>query len=109
YGFLVHDPESGATAAIDTPEVEPILRELAAKGWTLTLILNTHHHFDHAGGNVALKARTGCRIVGPRADAERIPGIDEGVGEGDEIALGAHRIVVHETPGHTRGHVVYHF
>src|SRR5690606_22356374 len=76
YGFLVHDPDSGATACVDTPEVEPILRALDERGWTLTYILNTHHHADHAGGNRQIKAATGCRIVGPRADAERIPGID---------------------------------
>jgi hydroxyacylglutathione hydrolase len=108
YGFLVHDRATGATATIDTPEVEPILRELDRRGWRLTHILNTHHHFDHAGGNVALKARTGCRIVGPKADAARIPGIDDEVGEGDELMLGTRRVVVHDTPGHTRGHIVYH-
>jgi len=109
YGFLVHDPDSGATACVDTPEVEPILRALDERGWTLTYILNTHHHADHAGGNRQIKAATGCRIVGPRADAERIPGIDIEVGDGDELRLGARRIVVRETPGHTRGHIVYHF
>src|SRR5690606_8554611 len=71
-------------------------------------IFNTHHHFDHAGGNLELKAATGCRIVGPRADAARIPGIDVEVGDGDELALGSRRVVVHDTPGHTRGHIVYH-
>jgi len=109
YGYLVHDPDSGATACIDTPEVAPILRALEDRGWSLTYIFNTHHHFDHAGGNLEVKAATGCRIVGPRADAERIPGIDIGVGDGDELRLGSRRVVVRETPGHTRGHIVYHF
>lgn len=109
YGFLVHDPDTGATACIDTPEVAPILRALEDRGWSLTHIFNTHHHFDHAGGNLELKAATGCRIVGPRADAGRIPGIDIEVGDGDELDLGSRRAVVRETPGHTRGHIVYHF
>lgn len=109
YGFLVHDAASGATAAIDTPEAEPILRELEAKGWALTHIFNTHHHRDHVGGNLALKAKTGCRIVGPAADAHRIPGFDEGVSDGDEIRLGTRRVRVVETPGHTLGHIVYYF
>ncbi|HEX6993054.1 MAG TPA: hydroxyacylglutathione hydrolase [Gammaproteobacteria bacterium] len=109
YGFLVHDPDTGATAAIDTPEVAPILRELDARGWALTYILNTHHHGDHAGGNLEIKAKTGCRIIGPKSDAARIPGIDIGVSDGDELELGSRRVVVHETPGHTRGHIVYHF
>lgn len=109
YGFLLHDAEAGVTAAVDTPEVEPILRALNDKGWSLTHILNTHHHGDHAGGNLELKARTSCRIVGPKSDAARIPGLDRGVSDGDELLLGSRRVVVRETPGHTRGHVVYHF
>lgn len=109
YGYLLHDLGSGATASVDTPDADEILRQLDAKGWRLTHVLNTHHHSDHAGGNLALKARTGCTIVGPRADAARIPGIDVTVGEGDMVAVGAHRARVHDTPGHTRGHIVYHF
>src|SRR5690606_16018857 len=84
-------------------------RALAARGWRLTHIFNTHHHGDHAGGNLALKARWGCTIVGPRADAARIPGIDVAVGEGDVAELGEHRADVHDPPGHTRGHIVYRF
>ena len=109
YGYLLHDADSGTTAAVDTPDAEEIAVQLDAKGWRLTHILNTHHHADHAGGNLALKRRTGCTIVGPRADAARIPGIDIGVGDGDEVALGAHRARVFDTPGHTRGHIVYWF
>jgi len=109
YGYLLHDAESGATAAVDTPDAHAIAAELEKKGWRLTHILNTHHHADHAGGNLELKRRTGCTIVGPRADAARIPGIDVSVGEGDVVELGAHRATVYDTPGHTRGHIVYHF
>jgi len=109
YGYLLHDEDSGATAAVDTPDAAEILAQLAAKGWRLTHILNTHHHADHAGGNLELKRETGCTIVGPRADAARIPGIDVGVGEGDVVAFGSHRAAVFDTPGHTRGHIVYHF
>jgi hydroxyacylglutathione hydrolase len=109
YGYLLHDAESGATAAVDTPDAAAILAELGARGWRLTHIFNTHHHADHAGGNLELKRQTGCTIVGPRADAARIPGIDVEVGEGDVVSLGEHRATVHDTPGHTRGHIVYHF
>lgn len=109
YGYLLHDAETGATAAVDTPDAAEIEAQLDAKGWRLTHILNTHHHADHAGGNLTLKQLTGCTIVGPRADAARIPGLDVAVGEGDELALGGHRARVYDTPGHTRGHIVYHF
>jgi len=107
YGYLLHDSDSGQTAAIDTPDAAVILRELESRGWQLTHILNTHHHGDHAGGNLELRQRTGCQIIGPAADAARIPGIDRGVGDGDEIDFGAHTIEVFDTPGHTRGHIVY--
>ncbi|MDP6151155.1 MAG: hydroxyacylglutathione hydrolase [Gammaproteobacteria bacterium] len=109
YGYLVHDPETGYTAAIDTPEVEPIERALREKGWKLSHILNTHHHFDHAGGNLELKDKTGCVIIGAVADAKRIPGIDIRLGNNDVYLFGKHEMKVFDTPGHTSGHCVYYF
>lgn len=109
YGFLIRDEASGAVATVDTPDGDAIDAMLAREGWRLTHILNTHHHADHAGGNLALKARWGCRIIGPRGEAARIPGIDEAVGEGDVVRLGASAARVFDTPGHTAGHVVYWF
>ena len=107
YGFLLHDPDSGATACVDTPEVAPILAALKRRGWRLSHIFNTHHHMDHAGGNLEIKRGTGCAIVGPRDDAARIPGLDIGVGDGDVFDFGRQRVEVFATPGHTRGHIVY--
>ncbi len=109
YGFLVHDPDSGETATIDTPEPAVILAEAEATGWRITQIWNTHHHPDHAGGNDAIRAATGARIVGPRYDTHRIPSITDPVGDGDVVQLGAHTAEVLYTPGHTMGHVCYHF
>ncbi|MGB5950301.1 MAG: hydroxyacylglutathione hydrolase [Parvibaculum sp.] len=109
YGYLVHERSSGATAAIDTPEVAPLLAALDSKGWKLTHILNTHHHFDHAGGNAELKEKTGCTIIGPKGEKDLIPGIDRAVGEGDIVEIGAARARVIDVPGHTRGHIAYHF
>lgn len=108
YGYLIHDPASGATAAIDTPDPEEIKKQLAAKGATLTHILNTHHHWDHTQGNEALKAETGCTIVGPAIDKDRIPGIDETVAEGTPYQFGEVAFTIFETPGHTSGHIAFY-
>jgi hydroxyacylglutathione hydrolase len=107
YAVLIHDPDAGVTTSIDAPDAKAILARLKAKGWTLTHLLNTHHHSDHTGGNLQLKQETGCTIIGPRGEAERIPGIDQEVGEGDVVAFGDFEIKVLETPGHTLGHVSY--
>lgn len=109
YGYLIRDATSGAVATIDTPDPEAINAQLADAGWQLTHILNTHHHWDHAGGNLALKEQWECEIIGPKAEADRIPGIDRAVGEGDIVELGASPARVFDTPGHTSGHIVYHF
>jgi hydroxyacylglutathione hydrolase len=109
YGYLLHDAASNTTACVDTPDFEAIDKALSDKGWTLTHILNTHHHPDHVGANLALKKKYGCIIVGPRAESDRIPGIDVAVSEGDVVQVGDSYGVVHDTPGHTLGHIVYHF
>jgi hydroxyacylglutathione hydrolase len=109
YGYLIHEPSSGLTATIDTPEVAPINKALADEGWKLTHILNTHHHFDHAGGNEALKRQWGCTVVGAANDAERIPGIDVRVEDAQQFSFGATQAQVFEVPGHTTGHIAYYF
>ncbi len=109
YVYLAHEPQSGATAAVDPAVAPPVVDALAAEGWRLTHILNTHHHNDHTGGNLALKQATGCTIVGPRADRDRIPGIDVAVGDGDTYQLGQAEARIFDVPGHTRGHIAYWF
>jgi len=109
YGYLVHDPVSGATATIDTPDVGPINAALESHDWTLTHILNTHHHFDHAGGNEALKAQWHCSVVGADNDAARIPGIDVRVSDGETIQFGESSAQIIEVPGHTSGHIAFYF
>ena len=76
YVYLAHCPTTGDTAVIDPAVAGPVLAEAKRLGWRITHILNTHHHGDHVGGNLEIKAATGCTIVGPKADAGRIPGID---------------------------------
>lgn len=109
YGFLIHDSDAGVTASIDAPEESAVRQALADTGWTLTHILTTHHHADHTQANAPLKASTGCMIVGPKPEASKVPGIDLALGEGDTFDFGGHIARVFETPGHTLGHIVYHF
>ncbi|NVD44004.1 hydroxyacylglutathione hydrolase [Qipengyuania atrilutea] len=108
YGFLAHDPDSDETICIDTPEADVILREAEAKGWRITQIWNTHWHPDHAGGNEAIKDATGCTIVAPQTEADRIAGIDRTVADGDRVSIGAHDAKVIDVGGHTTGHIAYH-
>lgn len=107
YGFLVHDPDSRETVCIDTPEADAYLREAAAQGWQITQIWNTHWHPDHAGGNEAIKAATGCTVIGPR-EVERIGPLDRVIAAGDTVTLGEHEGIVFDVGGHTNGHVAIH-
>ena len=109
YGVLIHDPDSGATASIDAPEAAPVEAALKKTGWSLTDILVTHHHGDHTGGIAELKRRYKCRVVAPRREAQRIADVDETVGEGDAVRVGALQGSVIDTPGHTAGHISYFF
>ena len=116
YGVLLHDPETRRTATIDAPEAAPILAALSARGWELTDILVTHHHADHTQGIARLKQEyPDARIVGPAKEADKIKaaakigGLDQEVGEGDRVKVGALEAHVIEVPGHTAGHIAYHF
>jgi hydroxyacylglutathione hydrolase len=107
YGFLVRDEASGLAATVDTPDAKAILTELDRLGWKLDLILNTHWHPDHAGGNAEIKAATGCTIVGPK-EVTRIAPLDREVADGEEVRLGETRFEVIESGGHTLGHITYY-
>lgn len=109
FGVLLHDPQTGATAAIDAPEAAPIEKALAETGWKLTDILVTHHHADHTDGIEALKAKYKCRVVAPAGEAAKIPAVDQTVREGDTVKVGSLAANVLETPGHTLGHIAYWF
>lgn len=108
YGLLVHDHKSGATASVDAPDAAAIERELAGLGWRLTHIFTTHHHGDHVEGNLALKQKFGCTIIGPRAEADRIPGIDTQVAGGDSFNWAGQEVRVMDCPGHTKGHIAFY-
>ena len=109
YVYLLREPKSGAVAAVDPSVAAPVIEALDRLGWTLTHILNTHHHWDHTGGNLELKERTGCVVVGPKADEARIPGIDVAVGENARYRFGNEEAQIFDIPGHTSGHIAFYF
>jgi hydroxyacylglutathione hydrolase len=107
YGVLIRDPDTGAVASIDAPDAAAVKAALTEKGWKLTHILTTHYHGDHTDGNLPLKQEFGCTIIGPRAEADRVRGIDTKVSEGDSFKFGTFEVKVFDTPGHTSGHISY--
>lgn len=109
YVYLLHDAPSGATAVVDPAEAVPVLHAAEKRGWRISHILNTHHHGDHVGGNLAIKQAHGATILGPAYDRERIPGIDIAVDEASGAEIAGHRARVFFVPGHTRGHIAYYF
>ncbi|KAJ0093636.1 hypothetical protein Patl1_26482 [Pistacia atlantica] len=90
-------------------EAVPVIDALSRKNRNLTYILNTHHHDDHTGGNMELKARYGAKVIGSAIDRDRIPGIDIVLNDGDKWMFAGHEVHVIETPGHTRGHISFYF
>ena len=107
YGYLIHDPTSGETAAIDTPDAAVYLNEAEAKGWTITQIWNTHWHPDHAGGNADIVAATGAAVIAPD-EVKKLSSIDTVVSHGDTVQLGDLTAHVIDVSGHTNGHVAFH-
>ncbi|MFM1981485.1 MAG: hypothetical protein RJB22_204 [Pseudomonadota bacterium] len=108
YVWLVHEPLSGETVAVDPAVAGPVLDACTARGWKITQIWNTHWHPDHTGGNAEIKAATGCLITGPAAEADRIPTLDRQVSGGESIAIGGVRANVIDVPAHTSGHIAFH-
>jgi hydroxyacylglutathione hydrolase len=103
----VHDAASGETAVVDPGDAAPALAEAEHRGWTIGQVWNTHWHPDHTGGNLAVKAATGCTISGPATS--EIPGRDVALGEGSTVRIGDHVGRVIEVPGHTLDHVALLF
>jgi hydroxyacylglutathione hydrolase len=108
-GVLIRDPATGACAAIDVPEAEPVLRALDETGWRLTDILVTHRHADHVEGIPAVKQATGARVTAPAKAGDAVPLVDITVREGDRVRVGNLEAQVWETPGHCADHVTYWF
>ena len=108
YAYLLRDHDSGKVALIDVPEAAPIMQELTARGWELSQVWLTHHHPDHVQGLAEVLERFPARVIGAKADTDRLPPLDRKVDEGDRIDLGALEAEVIEVSGHTVGHIAFH-
>lgn len=109
YAFLLRERASGEVALVDAPEAGPILADLDRCGWRLGQILLTHHHADHVQGVAEIRAATGARVLGAERDAHRLPPLDHALVDGSPVAVGALEGVVLDVPGHTLGHIAFHF
>jgi hydroxyacylglutathione hydrolase len=108
YAFILHDEVTKRTALVDAPAAEPIMEVLSGHGWHLSDLLITHHHDDHIAGVADLQRAYGCRVIGARADAHRLPPLDLAVDISDVEAVCGEEVHVIDVPGHTVGHVAYH-
>ena len=109
YIYIIRDINTKKTAVVDPALAEPVNSFLKEKNWTLDFIFSTHHHWDHTGGNLQLKEKWNCQILGFEKDAHRIPGIDQHLQEGEEFTFGDLPCRVLFFPGHTLGHIAYWF
>ena len=94
---------------VDPSEASPVIDTLEKNDLQLKYILNTHHHFDHIGGNFELKEKYNCKVVGSKKDRDRIPGIDIEISDGDYWSFKEHTAQIIEIPGHTSGHIAFFF
>jgi hydroxyacylglutathione hydrolase len=109
YAYLIHDPASGQTAVVDVPDAAPILAAVQDRGWSLSDILITHHHSDHIQGVDQLRAATHARVLGAAADAHRLPRLDLALTADSSFSIGSEIARVIDVPGHTVGHIAFHF
>lgn len=109
YAYLLREPKSGLVGVVDPSVAGGPLKAAENRGWAISHVLNTHHHWDHTGGNLEIKRETGCIIVGPSYDRDRVPGIDVEVSEGEPFRFGETFAEIIFIPGHTRGHIAFWF
>jgi len=109
YAYIVNDNNSKTVGVVDPSEAKPIISFLKKNKIKLNYILNTHHHFDHIGGNIELKKIYNAKIIGFEGDKHRIPGIDITVEDGQKWNFGSSIIKIFHIPGHTLGHICFFF
>ena len=108
YSYLIHDDITDLVGVIDPSEFSPINKLITKKYKKLDYILNTHHHFDHVGGNIELKKKYNSKIVGSKIDKDRIPEIDILLDDGENFKFGNINFISIYVPGHTKGHIAFY-
>jgi len=108
YAFLIHSKASGETALVDAPVAGPILAELDKRGWKLTEIWLTHHHWDHIDGVGELKEATGAQVIGAADDAHRLPPLNKKLAEGTNYTFAGQDVQIFDVSGHTVGHIAFY-
>ena len=109
YAYIIHDSNSKTVGVVDPSDANPIISFLNKKNLKLNFILNTHHHFDHIGGNLELKKLYNAKVVGFLGDKHRIPGIDITLKDNEEWTFGNSMVKILHIPGHTSGHICFFF
>ncbi len=109
YTYLIVCEATGEAAAIDAPEFDPVVRRIDEVGCRLTRVLSTHHHFDHSAANPQLAERYDAPVFGHASDSGRLPGLTDGLEEGDTVSVGSQTARILFIPAHTRGHIAYVF
>jgi len=109
YAYIIKDDKSGVVGVVDPSETKPIISFLKKNKLKLNYILNTHHHFDHIGGNVELKKKYNAEVIGFEGDKHRIPGINIALNDNEEWMFGNSLIKILHIPGHTLGHICFFF
>ena len=109
YSYLIYDEISNITAIVDPSEFEVCDKVIDKNYKKLDFILNTHHHYDHVGGNEELKKKYNSKVLGFDGDRKRIPGLDEVLKDGQDFKIGKLNFTTIFIPGHTKGHVAFYF
>ncbi len=109
YAYIINDEHSKMVGVVDPSESLPIIEFLEKKNLKLNYILNTHHHFDHVGGNNDLKKKYNAKVVGYVGDKDRIPCIDIALSDNEKWFFGNSKVKIIFIPGHTLGHICFFF
>ena len=109
YAYIIIDETTSLSIVVDPSESKPIIDYVEKNKINLKFILNTHHHFDHVGGNKELKKKYNLKVIGFEGDKNRIPEIDIALGDKEIWRSNNFETKIYHIPGHTSGHICYHF